>query len=48
MFMSSGPGNRLCGVCTIRVGNITLSGLEGAEESFDLPDEPLMGGGHHK
>lgn len=50
MFMSSGPGNRLCPTCTSRISNITLSGLEGAEESSGLPDEPLYGttGNPHK
>ena len=44
-FLSHGPGNRLCPVCTNRVGKVTLSGLEGTEESSELPDEPLCGTG---
>lgn len=46
MFMSEGAGNRLCPACADRISKITLSGLEGTEESSDLPDEPLLGGGH--
>ena len=45
MFSSTGAGNRLCLACTSRVGNITLSGFEGAGESSELPDEPLCGTG---
>lgn len=44
MFLSSGPGHRLCPACANRVKGMTLSGLEGTEAS-DLPDEPLVGGG---
>lgn len=48
MFMSNGAGNRFCPVCAPRVANMTLSGFEGTEESSELPEEPLLGGGHHK
>ena len=45
MFMSEGAGHRLCPVCARRANDSTSNIFEDVA-SGELPDEPLLGGGH--